>query len=229
MNSVLLVKRLSDARKAIEKGDIQRADSYLSTIIKNRDDLPAALIPECREVQLLIAERVFEHGNWSALLDALRICATAECPLPPWLHHALNRVIREHLLKVKTKKRGRHSRWIVQWRDDLRDFERYTEIRTLRLRKDFCVEEGDHLNWPGAEALGADDRLFGTASNRLRLPEGPETIREIRADDKPSARTVRSSYLRVRRRLETEPWRYYRGPLARAFLVLRRKRRQLEE
>lgn len=133
------------------------------------------------DAQLAVKERAFNQGNLGALQDALSLCKRYEIPLPEWLSGALREVLQESLLARRlTPKSGRQSRWLTQYKEDMRDLVRADTFQE-------CIDHGV----PRVDAYHAASLLlhgnFGAGA--------PDTI----------AKAVK----RYRSRSESEPFRYH--------------------
>ena len=154
-------------------------------------------------------------------------------PLPEALHERIAPPVRTYIHTYSTG-RGRHARWFTKWLQDLRDdtvwnwvidarehnWQAKEEIEGLLKILPRCsdserpavrryLEEQDNLeqvtSWPHPTRGAAEpNRIFVKVVQMLRDQGGPVL--------KPA--TARAAYLRVQKRMKTEPWRYYWGSYA---------------
>ena len=137
-------------------------------------------------------EDALHEGNEAALYEALAECLNEPLcegdqqflghkpvTLPRWaLEAALNRVAR-YMLDAATTGTGRAAKWSSRYKQDMVDFDRYE-----------CVlEHREHgVTW---------EDVYERVT---------ETLEDTRSAGRPD--TIRGSYMRVNKRMKTEPYRY---------------------
>ena len=140
--------------------------------------------------QLAAKQRAFSNGNLGALKDAVFYCSKYQHPLPNWANVALLELLSDlhsgdpnkaKANKAKAKQRGRHTRWIRQYQQDMIDMERAETVTE-------CREKGN-IAW-------ADVYEAASAILEGSVSEG-------------SAATIEKSYKRYKIRSEAEPYRYH--------------------
>lgn len=139
----------------------------------NLYDFSVARLEECCQA--------YRYGNLGAILDGLYWCREGNLPLPEWLHQALANVVIRDLLGERPNRRGRHARWVMQYRENMVDFARYDMVRD-------CIENGK-LTWEAA---------YVRTEQLLTGQFGAGSIESIQV-----------SYKRVARNMRANPGRYY--------------------
>lgn len=136
----------------------------------------------------------FVQGNLGALLDALIHCAHRDdclfgilskhgehwVELPRWAVDALSVLAAEIIPMIRGQATGQHARWLRSWKQDQTDFARWKAVKELREHK-IPFTDGRVYE----EAARYLDEAFGGGSD-----------------------SVRRSYLRVQKRMKSQPGRY---------------------
>ena len=176
------------------------------------------------------ARLAFDLGNLSGLVDALIISEKEHLPVARWARNALEEILTGELLEqldlvrdetppddlqdsiasevlpwiaAQSRGRGRTARWVTRWKQDLSDYHFWDRVRS-------GVDHASRYENPD---------LF--ARTRWDFEDGWGVFEEVAKMESDSGRhvaptTVRGAYLRVQRRMKTEPHRYYLGRWARS-------------
>ena len=82
--------------------------------------------------ELAAKERAYKDGNLGALRDAVAICHEYTQALPGWAVKALLEDNADMLLGKKKTGEGRHSKWLEQYKADIKALERYETVLLCR-------------------------------------------------------------------------------------------------
>ena len=141
-------------------------------------------IAEFVKRELEAKQRAYKAGNLGALQDALILCAEHNVTIPQWLAIALFDMGKDAMRGEKHsgthEGKGRHSKWLQQYKDDMIDFERAEIVME-------CLEHG--IDWDGVY-LAAEAILQGGWAEG-----GPDAIEK--------------SYKRFKKRSKENPYRYH--------------------
>lgn len=136
------------------------------------------------ESELELCQKAYEAGNLAGLYDILQLCGRIGKPLPEWALKAITIFFGDFLTDSLDKKRGRHSKWKTQYRQDMVDHRRAEAVQD-------CSEHS--VSWDdGGVYLAASEILSGTFA-----------VGEKHAIEK--------SYKRYTKRSKQNPFRYYRS------------------
>lgn len=106
----------------------------------------------------------YEQGNLGAVRDAVYWCNEGKFPLPDWLFSAVMELLLPALGFPKQKRSGRGDNWILQYKRDMLDLERWD---TVREAKDSGI--------PPADAYEAAAMILATGEKPLTA-NGVETV-----------------------------------------------------
>ena len=146
------------------------------------------------ENDIALSRKIFAEGNLGALMDtlihsshrdgclygALSLHGDHWVEIPRWAVDALTVVLAETLPTIRERGRGKYARWLTTWRQDQLDLDRWKTVRMLR-------EHGVRFT---------DGKVY------------EEAVRYLGSEVPVEADTIRKSYLRVQKRMKSQPSRY---------------------
>ena len=132
--------------------------------------------------ELSRCKKAFEAGNLAGLYDALCICKNEYIFVPEWALDASLKYFGNFLCDTLEPKRGRHSKWKQQYREDMTDYHRAEAVKE-------CSENS--IPW---------DHVYYAASLILSgtFAAGAE-------------HAIEASYKRYMKRSKINPFRYYKS------------------
>jgi hypothetical protein len=160
--------------------------------------------------------RVMAHGGSAiAIPAAIQYCSKSNLTVPQWLVQAAAGQYPELLRTDVPKKRGRSVSLVDRYRQDMRDYARWDEVKTVRSKQSEIREEVDFLraNPKNASPSRLEDRekmLRWVGRSLKRAFECASMIlAESSAFGGPDA--IKSSYLKVEmvNRIQSQPLRYH--------------------
>ena len=160
--------------------------------------------------------RVMVHGGSAiAIPAAVQYCAKSSLTVPEWLVQAAAVHYPELLRSGVPKKRGRSVSLVDRYRQDMKDYARWDEVKTVRRNQIEMREEVDFLraNPKMASPSRLEDREKMLKWVGRSLNRAFECASMLLADDSafggPDA--IKSSYLTVEKvnRTQSQPLRYH--------------------
>ena len=130
---------------------------------------------------------VYKSGNFAGLYDAVAICQKLALPLPMWAGEATLNTFGAFINPDAPKKRGRHSRWITDYKEDIID---YIRAETVKIHR---------------EHYGIlSEKVYDAALLTLCIDDPGAAKAE-------SAGAIKKSYSRYVKRSKENPHRYYQS------------------
>jgi hypothetical protein len=160
--------------------------------------------------------RVMVHGGSAiAIPAAVQYCSKNDVAIPPWLRQAAAVQYTELLRRDVPKKLGRSASLVDRYRQDMRDYARWDEVKTVREKQIEIREEVDFLRVNPKKAptgwLVDREKMLKWVGRSLK--RAFECASMLLADSSafggPDA--VKSSYLTVEKanRTQSQPLRYH--------------------
>jgi hypothetical protein len=160
-------------------------------------------------------QTMFRGGNAIAIPAALQYCSKHGLAAPAWLTAAAATSFAESLRGGVASKQGRSSSTVDRYRQDMTDFTRWEEVKTVREKQVELLEEVRFLraNPKRAEAWWLEDRekMLIFAGRSLKDAFECAAVRLAKTSAFGGADAIRTSYFAVEKvnRTQSQPLRYH--------------------
>ena len=154
--------------------------------------------------------KVARHND-IAYAAAFRLCVDERVVPPLWLLREIDNLVTDLLKRERPNKRGRHAGRIARYRQDLRDYARWSAVEEIRERRAGYQEKAEDMATYSPELrrrYGCIDKIqrwfrYGTFQCASMSLLGTDAFA--------GSHTVRASYRRVSRRMRSpaDAFRHY--------------------